>query len=588
MRCTTARHTHIALVLALMLIPGFAHARVIVVTPRSTIQGAIDRAVDGDTILVLPGTYHESVDLGGKAVQLVGLLGAEHTIIDPQRAGPGLIVANRETVDTLIAGLTFTNGLGVPHDGVDERLHGGGAYIVGASPVIRRCIFTNNSAWRGGAMFISDSSDPLVEDCDFFGNAAEGGFGWGGAIMIQYDSRPVIRDCTFQNNTSIDDGGAIFVIYESYPVVENCDFTQNAAEDRGGAIWQTDGRFNPRPSQIELRDCRFVENTATSGGAVYVAGHSASNIARCEFIRNSAEHGGAVHISGDRHAGAICESVFLGNRARGLGGGVRLGIKLNPTIQQCMFVGNEAGDQGGAIMNQSPNLRLASCTMAANAAEIGADIYNMADGFVISNSILASVPATMGLASSPAPGQVDGIAARGIFNCVTGGWFGEGIGNFAAQPAFVRAPSPGTDGSWGTSDDDYGDLYLSPSSPCIDAGASDSGPRDPLDLDGDADLHEYLPVDADQAPRYVDAAHVEDTGIADPDGLVIDVGAYEFGHHTFTSACDLDGNGLVDVADLLQFLDAWLNVDIDADVDGDARIDVMDLLEFIQCWHEGA
>jgi len=42
-------------------------------------------------------------------------------------------------------------------------------------------------------------------------------------------------------------------------------------------------------------------------------------------------------------------------------------------------------------------------------------------------------------------------------------------GNISAEPFFIRNASPGADGTWGTMDDDYGDLRLRPTSPCIDA-----------------------------------------------------------------------------------------------------------------------
>jgi hypothetical protein len=73
-----------------------------------------------------------------------------------------------------------------------------------------------------------------------------------------------------------------------------------------------------------------------------------------------------------------------------------------------------------------------------------------------------------------------------------------GSGNINADPTFVRNPSPGSDGVWGTADDDYGDLRLQPGSPCIDAGSG--GPGVATDFAGN--------------PRIA--------------GTSVDMGAYEF------------------------------------------------------------
>ncbi|MGH7536724.1 MAG: choice-of-anchor Q domain-containing protein, partial [Gemmatimonadales bacterium] len=83
------------------------------------------------------------------------------------------------------------------------------------------------------------------------------------------------------------------------------------------------------------------------------------------------------------------------------------------------------------------------------------------------------------------------------FSNIQGGW--PGAGNIDADPMFVQ---PGTD-----------DLRLSDGSPCVDAGDSAALPPDELDLDGDGDTTEPVPLDLG--------------GTARVQGAAVDMGAYE-------------------------------------------------------------
>jgi len=62
---------------------GIAHAATITVpTDLPTIQGAIDASTEGNTVLVLPGTYAEhEIDLGGRAIVVRGSDPGDSTVV---------------------------------------------------------------------------------------------------------------------------------------------------------------------------------------------------------------------------------------------------------------------------------------------------------------------------------------------------------------------------------------------------------------------------------------------------------------------------------------------------------------------------
>jgi len=176
---------------------------------------------------------------------------------------------------------------------------------------------------------------------------------------------------------------------------------------------------------------------------------------------------------------------------RNRGGGM-YNSSSSPTVTNCTFSGNSAS-YGGAMYNSSSNPTLTNCILWSNAALIGPQIY-----------------------------QGDGTTTAAY--CDIQDWFSN-TGNIKSDPLFLRNPSPGADGVWGTADDDYGDLRLRPNSPCIDAGNNAAVPADTLDLDGDGNTAEPIPFDLAGAPRFWDYPGKADTGSgAAP---IVDMGAYE-------------------------------------------------------------
>ena len=256
-----------------------------------------------------------------------------------------------------------------------------------------------------------------------------------------------------------------------------------------------------------------------NGGGMYAYSASATLI-NVVFRRNSASSGGGLYASLSPLSLAGC--AFQGNTAT-RGAGLYIDIAA-PRLANCTFSGNLAAASGGGLYNASGSSPvLTNCTFAMNVVSQGSGsggaVYNTATA-ALTNCILWGNSATNG----PQIQQVGSSAAIAVaYSAIQGGY--TGAGNISADPRFVRNPSRGTDGVWGTADDDYGDLRLQPNSPCIDAGNNAALPADTLDLDRDGDTAEPIPFDLAGGPRRWDFPAVPDTG--NGTAPVVDMGAYE-------------------------------------------------------------
>ena len=93
------------------LLTAPAHAATIhVPADRPAIQIAIDAAVDGDDVLVAPGTYEENLDFLGKSITLESDGGAEVTLIDGEQAGTVVTCIDVAPGEAVLDGFTIRNG----------------------------------------------------------------------------------------------------------------------------------------------------------------------------------------------------------------------------------------------------------------------------------------------------------------------------------------------------------------------------------------------------------------------------------------------------------------------------------------------
>jgi parallel beta-helix repeat protein len=251
-----------------------------------TIQAAIDDALDEDTIWIADGQYsgegNIDIDFRGKAITVKSENGPENCIIDCQLIGRGFDFHNGEGEQSVLDGVTITNGT--------AGRFGGGIRCTASSPKIINCIFTGNTAGEyGGGICNSYSSSPIIADCTFSGNTAESkvsGLGNGGGLCNLVNSSPILTNCSFSENFANYGGGGAYNCENSNPTLNMCTFTANTTRHGGGV-------YNCYDSMPSLTNCILKENLAEYGGAVKNS-EAASILTNCTLYGNSAEIGGGI------------------------------------------------------------------------------------------------------------------------------------------------------------------------------------------------------------------------------------------------------------------------------------------------------
>jgi predicted outer membrane repeat protein len=266
---------------AVLCTPALAFSATIYVPDDySTIQGAIDASVDGDTIIVKPGTYVENIDFKGKAIKVMSEQGADVTVIDGNQAGSVLIFNNGENQDSILDGFTIQNGSGTIYSTYSL---GGGIFCDSSSPTIKSCIITNNIAMGG-------SSE-----------------NYGGGILLWYAS-PEISSCEITDNSASTGGGGINSFGPSTSVITNCLILQNISS-YGGGIGGGIG------TDLEITNCILAGNTAIHGGGFRCSYDSNAMINNCTFSNNSVSgQGGAIWCGwNETSSPSIINSILWGD-----------------------------------------------------------------------------------------------------------------------------------------------------------------------------------------------------------------------------------------------------------------------------------
>ena len=225
---------------------------------QPTIQEGINASVDGDTVLVAPGTYVENINFTGKNIVVVShfiLEGdtdfIETTIIDGSNpsnpdSASCVVMCSGEDSSAVLQGFTLTGGRGTRwYDDLHSQMFwraGGGVLTYKSSPTIRDNIIAGNivtnTANVGGAQgggFLCYEGNPHILSNVICENEA----GYGAGFVTDYSGALIEWNIICRNAAGPVYGGGGYYAIGNGPapiILEHNTIVDNSCESNGGAI----------------------------------------------------------------------------------------------------------------------------------------------------------------------------------------------------------------------------------------------------------------------------------------------------------------------------------------------------------------
>lgn len=508
----------------------------------ATIQSAVDASVDGDTVLVAPGTYAEAIDLSGRKITLASEGGAAATILDGLTVTTASILTadSGETLETVVRGFTFRDGQGTTAEACElgGRL-GGAIFLRNASLTVLDSVFLSNGSGQlkfpvngGGAIFACNANltvrnTRFEENHSNFGGAVR--FSTLSSFAITPPTHAVFEDTTFVGNGSAH-GGAIqiFLGNSSTATVVRSTFDGNDAT-HGGAV----RAVGTRSAAVLVADSSFTGGSAAFGGGLNFTAEDSTvvEVLRSEINGNVAgfgagifatasgtpdQPGGRIHVDASRlHGNLARECCDVGLYADGCivdnpgqnglywGGAADFRTIEGGTITMTNSVvtSNDASAAGGIHSSScgGGTVRIVNCTILDNVpSSVHSRIWALESPesktthVTVANSIVRGGDEPRVSVQSTDPKSTFDVR----FSNIDGGHAGEG--NIDAPPLFV--------------DPARCDYRLLAGSPGVDAGDNAAIPED-------------VTTDRRGEPRFADDPETPDTGVGS--GAIVDMGAYE-------------------------------------------------------------
>lgn len=325
------------------------------------LQSAINQIPDGGIIEMADGTYYAPNNGLGFVIHNLKkgftIRAAEGATVILDGGGTRQILHFVNTDLSLggwvtFEGITFANGYSTT-DGL-----AGGVTMQKAQATFIDSVFRNNVSkpplTGAGGIAVSIYSTAFFFDCTWRDNVAKN---YGAGLAVQDNATAYVHHSWFYNNRTNDvnhanwaAGGGIHV-GNSRLRVSNSRFENNQAGYVGGAIYVIGNWRDPASvptADVIIANSTFYQNMAvsngvslpspTQGGAVHVEDQARTRIYNSRFILNTADIGGGLNLY--RGETEVYDSVFLGNRAVGVGGGNGFGGAIAAVSNDDVIDGN--------------------------------------------------------------------------------------------------------------------------------------------------------------------------------------------------------------------------------------------------------
>ncbi|MBI1742231.1 right-handed parallel beta-helix repeat-containing protein [Candidatus Acetothermia bacterium] len=349
-----------------------------------TIQAAITAARGGDTILIAPGTYSESL----KITQSLTLQGQSRDAVTLQGNRQDPTVTITRVQDVTITDLTIRDGSG----GTGDQGRGGGLHIEDSAVTLRNLIVRNNL--RNG--LLARRSTLTVRDSQFSSNQFDPAGKVGRGITL-VQSNATIENSTISGNAggavgvlgsqaqirgnSVTDNGFGIDVFDnegkaSKAVIENNTIARNVEE----------GILVSDKSEAEIVNNRITDNKPDAKGE-FGDGIAVDKNGRATIRDNTISDNAGVGLDLSENAHATLENNTI---ARNVEDGIFVTDNSEVQILNNRIIDTKANAQGkfgrGIALTDSARVTITSNTITGN-KEYGIGLGRAVQATILKNTI---------------------------------------------------------------------------------------------------------------------------------------------------------------------------------------------------------